>query len=95
MPLTATFIYKILPREINRLFQSYDNQKLINGCRNLKKLDFVPLMLSLGPFAVYNILPQLNIYEGDVIFDGHIIERNEQSEITAYRFNESALSQFR
>jgi hypothetical protein len=36
---------------------------------------FSPLMLSLGPFPVAHILPQLNIYDEEIIFAGIKIER--------------------
>lgn len=35
-----------------------------------------PLMLSLGPFPVAHILPQLNIYDEEIIFAGIKIERS-------------------
>jgi len=60
----------------------------------LKALGYIPLMLSLGPFPVQNILPQLNVYDGEIIFDGNLILRNEQKEWTAYQYNQSATSPF-
>jgi Tfp pilus assembly protein PilN len=53
-----------------------------------------PLMLSLGPFPVYTILPQLNIYEGDFIIDGHEIERDPQANWINYRYETGAMSAF-
>lgn len=60
----------------------------------LTKQGMVPVMLSLGPFPVQNILSQLNIYDNDIIFNGCIIERNEQLDWTACRYDASALSPF-
>jgi hypothetical protein len=60
----------------------------------LKQLEFVPLMLSLGPFPVQNIINQLNIYDTEVIFNGHTVTRNEQSEWTAYQYDHSISSPF-
>jgi Tfp pilus assembly protein PilN len=60
----------------------------------LKELGFIPLMLSLGPFPVQNIIPQLNVYGNEIIFAGNIIDRDEQSQWTGYRFDESAAQPF-
>lgn len=46
----------------------------------LKELTFQPLLLSLGVFPVENIIPQLNIYEPEVIIGGYQIQRNEKGE---------------
>jgi len=60
----------------------------------LKELGYVPLMLSLGAFPVQNVIGQLNIYGGDVVFDGHTIHRNEQSEWTAVKYHENTVAEF-
>ncbi|MDB5089161.1 MAG: hypothetical protein JWR09_3155 [Mucilaginibacter sp.] len=60
----------------------------------LKELGFMPLMLGLGPFPVQNIITQLNVYGNDVIFDGHIIHRNEQSEWISVKYHENITSEF-
>ena len=60
----------------------------------LKAAGYIPLLLSLGPFPIQNILQQLNIYEGDVIFDGNIISRNDRREWTACTHAPSAYSPF-
>jgi len=46
----------------------------------LRELTFQPLLLSLGVFPVENIIPQLNIYEPEVILGGYQIQRNEKGE---------------
>lgn len=53
-----------------------------------------PLALSLGSFAAQHILSQLNIYESETVFDGHIIQRNEQLEWINYRYEETDLAKF-
>jgi hypothetical protein len=68
-----------------------DADKWISG---LNALEFIPLMLSLGPFPVQNIISQLNVYDQEVIFNGNIIQRNEQGNWINYRFDESTLSPF-
>jgi Tfp pilus assembly protein PilN len=60
----------------------------------LRELGFMPLMLSLGPFPVQNVLSQLNIYGGEVIFDGHIIGRNEQSEWISVKNDKNTVPEF-
>jgi Tfp pilus assembly protein PilN len=55
---------------------------------------FLPVMLSLGPFPVENILPQLNVYDNEFVFNGCVIERNGQMGWTACRYDASALSPF-
>jgi len=60
----------------------------------LKAQGFMPLILSLGPFPVQHIIPQLNIYGNEIIFSGNIIQQDEQHQWTGYRYDESALSPF-
>jgi len=57
-------------------------------------LGFIPLMLSLGPFPVQHIIPQLNVYDGELIFNGNIIQRDEQSNWKSFRYEETAQSPF-
>jgi len=60
----------------------------------LKELGFIVLILGLGPFPVQNVITQLNVYGNDVIFDGHIIHRNEQSEWISVKYHENTTSEF-
>jgi len=60
----------------------------------LKNLGFVPLMLSLGPFPVQNIITQINVYGNELLFNGHTIIRNEQSEWTSYYYDVSISAPF-
>lgn len=54
----------------------------------------MPVMLSLGPFPVQNVSAQLNVYDSRVIFNGWIIERNEQLDWMSCRYDVSAESPF-
>ncbi|MGN8072597.1 hypothetical protein [Mucilaginibacter sp. 22184] len=54
----------------------------------LDKQGFRVLMLSLGPFPVQHILPQLNIYNEEVIFNGHTISRDISLNWTSVRYQE-------
>jgi hypothetical protein len=56
----------------------------------LREQGFNILMLSLGPFPVKNIVPQLNVYGEELRFNGHIIDRDEELNWRAYRYEESA-----
>jgi Tfp pilus assembly protein PilN len=60
----------------------------------LTELDFQPLMLSLGPFPVQQIVPQLNVYEGDLLFNGYTITRNEQKDWLKVSYDEAVRSPF-
>jgi Tfp pilus assembly protein PilN len=59
-----------------------------------KNLGLNVVMLSLGPYPAYHILPQLNFYDEEVIFDGHLIQRDEQKHWVNYRYERSARSPF-
>jgi Tfp pilus assembly protein PilN len=60
----------------------------------LKDMGYIPLSLSLGPFPVQNIISQLNIYGNGLLFDGHLIERDDQLQWTGYRYDPKALTPF-
>ncbi len=60
----------------------------------LQNLGFVPLMLSLGPFPVINVIPQLNLYDKALIFAGYTINRNDSGEWLSWRYDPSAVAQF-
>jgi len=55
---------------------------------------FSVLMLSLGPFPVKHVLPQLNVYGNEIKFDGNLINRNEQSEWVSTKYEEGVVSDF-
>jgi len=48
----------------------------------------------LGPFPVENIIAQLNVYDNGLIFNGHIIQRNEQAEWIAVTYDPNSTSPF-
>ncbi|WP_370997838.1 hypothetical protein [Mucilaginibacter sp. RCC_168] len=58
----------------------------------LAKQGFRVLMLSLGPFPVQHILPQLNIYNEEVVFNGHTISRDVSLNWTGVRYQEPDLA---
>lgn len=60
----------------------------------LTSLGFKPLMLSLGPFPVQNVLPQLNFYDSTIIFNGYVIQRNELGEWLSWTQDNSAFAKF-
>ena len=51
----------------------------------LTEAGFKILALSLGPFAVNAIIPQLNIYGEELVFDTHHIQRDEQGHWIKYQ----------
>jgi hypothetical protein len=53
----------------------------------LKENGYTPLSLSLGPFPVQNIIPQLNSYDGRFVFDGNTIERNEDGDWLSWNYD--------
>ena len=57
-------------------------------------MGYLVAQLSLGPFPLQNILPQLNIYEGDFAVNGHMIRRNEALEWTAFHYQEDTPAAF-
>ncbi|WP_121810193.1 hypothetical protein [Mucilaginibacter kameinonensis] len=55
----------------------------------IREQGLFPLMLSLGPFPTDHILPQLNIYNEEIIFGGIKIERSENKHWEKLSFNDS------
>ncbi|MDO3645234.1 hypothetical protein [Mucilaginibacter sp. L3T2-6] len=53
--------------------------------RQIEEAGFELLSLSLGPFPADIILPQLNVYGEEVIFDGHNIRRNDNQNWKEYK----------
>lgn len=60
----------------------------------LRKQGFFSLMLCLGPFPIQHILPQLNMYDHALAFDGHSILLNEEKEWLNYTSNAQARVSF-
>ncbi|WP_426672071.1 hypothetical protein ACPPVU_12650 [Mucilaginibacter sp. McL0603] len=60
----------------------------------LKEMGLTPLSLSLGPFPLTHILSQLNIYDKDIIVNGHLITRGENGIWLDHQFNETAVASF-
>lgn len=61
---------------------------------HLKELGNETLSLSLGPFVVEQIAAQLNIYGNELVFNGNIIQRDDQLKWTGYQFDQAVLSPF-
>jgi Tfp pilus assembly protein PilN len=53
--------------------------------QELADLGLEVLILSLGPFIIHQVFPQLNFYGEEIVFDGHQIQRNEQAEWMDYK----------
>lgn len=60
----------------------------------IKSAGFITLQLSLGPFPVNNIVEQLNIYGPQLIFNGNVIDFEENSTWNKYNYVEVATSAF-
>ncbi len=59
-----------------------------------KKLGAEVLLFGLGPFVVDQVIPQLNNYEGDLIFDGHQVRLNAQKAWLDYQFTAGLKNEF-
>ena len=53
-----------------------------------------PLIISLGPFPVHMITPQLNVYGDTLLFDGHLIKRNADLDWESYQYERESRSPF-
>lgn len=62
--------------------------------KSFRDQHFIPIMLSLGPFPVQIILPQLNVYGTSLIFNGHLIDRNDEGDWLSYRYDQTATAPF-
>lgn len=65
-----------------------------NIIRQLQQAGFIPVLLSIGPFPVIHVLPQLNVYDPEIIFDGHVLTLDEQSHLISYKNDPSAKAPF-
>jgi hypothetical protein len=61
---------------------------------DLELLGLKVLLFSLGPFSVSNILPQLNFYGEQILFDGHQIQRDAQGNWVSYRYEVNSSTEF-
>ena len=61
---------------------------------HLQHAGFEPLMLSLGPFPVYNVTAQLNNYADDLVFNGYAIRLNEQKDWLSVNYNTNNIAQY-
>lgn len=65
------------------IIRKAEADKWIDAVKNLR---FTPLSFSLGPFPVQQVIEQLNFYDDDIVFDGHVIKRNASNEWIGYNF---------
>ena len=79
---TRSFISIVRKNEANKWLQA------------LRENGYVPLFLSLGPFPVQNIIPQLNNYDSRLIFDGNTIELDEDGSWLSRSYNEQVNAPF-
>jgi len=73
------------------LIRSIEAEKWL---KELTDLELNVLSLSLGPFVVQQVVPQLNFYGDNIVFDGHEIQRNEQANWISYRYASETGSAF-
>lgn len=59
-----------------------------------KKQGVYVFVLSLGPFVVDQVIPQINSYEGVLKFDGHQISLNGEKNWTSYTYDADVKSAF-
>ena len=60
----------------------------------LQKEGFIPLILSLGPFPVMHVERQLNVYDYELIFNGHRIYRTDASQWESCTYDAALLAPF-
>lgn len=61
---------------------------------SLNKHGLNTVLLSLGAFPVDNIQTQLNVYDNQVIFNGHVFNRTEQHTWLSYKYDEAAIASY-
>lgn len=62
--------------------------------KELKNNGYEVLMLSLGPFVIQHVLPQLNFYDTEVIFNGHHIDRDSKGQWLSYKYHQTDQAPF-
>jgi len=62
--------------------------------RQCQMLGYNVVMFSMGPFPVQMILPQLNVYNEVLVFDGHTVVRNSDLSWQSYTYNPAARADF-
>ncbi|OKS87289.1 hypothetical protein [Mucilaginibacter polytrichastri] len=79
----------------DKLFVSFIRQQEADKwIAQLKNLDFIPVVFSLGPFVIGQVINQLNIYGQEIVFDNHVIQRDEQLNWITYQYSLSASSAY-
>ncbi|MBW4890140.1 hypothetical protein KXQ82_10455 [Mucilaginibacter sp. HMF5004] len=106
-PVTPSNFGQILP---NANFEDFYIQNFVSGeysfiavmrkaeadklLDQFRDVGLTPVMLSLGPFIVNHVLPQLNLYANEVAFDGHIIVQDGQKQWSKYTYGTAYTSSF-
>ncbi len=63
--------------------------------KQLTGAGYMPVMLSLGPFPVLNVIGEVNLYGESFVFNGHVISRNERGEWLRCEYDTEAKAQFK
>jgi len=71
------------------IIRKSDADKCLN---QLIELSFQPLQLSLGVYPVENIIPQLSVYEPEIIINGYQVQRDEKGDWLAVKSTEDISS---
>ncbi|MGV8879638.1 MAG: hypothetical protein ACOH2A_11470 [Sphingobacteriaceae bacterium] len=79
---TTSFVSVVRIAEANQLLKQFRDH------------GFEPLQLSLGAFPIETILPQLNVYNGSLVFAGYHAERNEAGEWLSCRYQPGIVAAF-
>jgi len=70
-------------------------RELIDGIVDkARKAGLQVLQVSVGPFAASHILRQLNFYNGQAVFDGHVIHYSKEFAWESYKYDEGAKNEF-
>ena len=79
----------------NTLYLSIISKQLVDEILQLaEKAGLKILLLSIGPFAVGQVLRQLNSYDHQLVFDGHRILYNKSFEWEEYQYQPGANAEF-
>jgi Tfp pilus assembly protein PilN len=60
----------------------------------IEDLGFTPLLLSLGAFPAHHVIEQLNFYDDELVFDGHLVKQNAIKEWIDYKYTAGSSAGF-
>lgn len=78
----------------NVLLSLMRKQELDDLLDQLKRAGLTVFVVSLGGIVTASIWPQLNIYDAEILFDGHVFQRNNEGLFLSYSYNPGQSSQF-